>query len=176
MEPATFPITSFSGVVQVINYLNTHHSNAIAEGAPLIVRINQKADDRSAAQNRLYWAWLEQIRLKTGNSKNQTHLFFKKKYLSRIYVESRQETAEKYYALQNFKDVIQSFDGAKRLQLEKDYQQLVHTFIKDHLQSRKATIKEFTKYLDKINIYAHRDLGIKLTIPDDLKWCYQDDQ
>ena len=71
-------------------------------------------------------------------------------------------------ALQNFKDVIQAFDGPKRHQLEKDYQVLVNTFIKDHLQSKKATIKEFTKYLDKINIYAHRDLGVMLIIPDDL--------
>ncbi|AWL19463.1 hypothetical protein DIW83_10715 [Acinetobacter nosocomialis] len=130
----------------------------------------------SAAQNRLYWAWLEQIRQKTGNSKDDLHLFFKKKFLARIYVESRQETAEKYMALQNFKDVIQAFDGCKRQQLEKDYQVLVHTFIKDHLQSKNATIKEFTRYLDKINIHAHKDLGVMLTIPDDLKWCYQNEQ
>ncbi|QJT69904.1 hypothetical protein fEgAba01_48 [Acinetobacter phage fEg-Aba01] len=60
MEPATFPINSYSGIVQVINYLNNNHSKAAAEGKPLVVRINQKEDDRSAAQNRLYWAWLEQ--------------------------------------------------------------------------------------------------------------------
>ncbi|MFH4118004.1 hypothetical protein WAI56_21320, partial [Acinetobacter baumannii] len=81
----------------------------------------------------------------------------KKKFLARIYVEGRQDTAEKYRALQNFKGVVQAFDGPKRQQLEKDYQVLVHTFVRDHLQSKKATIKEFTKYLDKINIYAHRD-------------------
>ncbi|MDT1883798.1 hypothetical protein FPK44_25465, partial [Acinetobacter baumannii] len=80
-----------------------------------------------------------------GNSKDDLHLLFKKKFLARIYVEGRQETAEKYMALQNFKDVIQAFDGPKRRQLEKDYQVLVNTFIKDHLQSKKATIKEFTK-------------------------------
>lgn len=176
MEPATFPINSYSGIVQVINYLNNNHSKAAAEGKPLVVRINQKEDDRSAAQNRLYWAWLEQIKQKTGNSKDDLHLLFKKKFLARIYVEGRQETAEKYMALQNFKDVIQAFDGPKRRQLEKDYQVLVNTFIKDHLQSKRATIKEFTKYLDKINIYAHRDLGVMLIIPDDLKWCYQNEQ
>ncbi|MBV6766993.1 hypothetical protein, partial [Acinetobacter baumannii] len=135
MEPATFPINSYSGIVQVINYLNNNHSKAAAEGKPLVVRINQKEDDRSAAQNRLYWAWLEQIKQKTGNSKDDLHLLFKKKFLARIYVEGRQETAEKYMALQNFKDVIQAFDGPKRRQLEKDYQVLVNTFIKDHLQS-----------------------------------------
>nr|WP_246890823.1 hypothetical protein [Acinetobacter baumannii] len=90
MEPATFPINSYSGIVQVINYLNNNHSKAAAEGRPLVVRINQKEDDRSAAQNRLYWAWLEQIRQKTGNSKDDLHLLFKKKFLARIYVEGRQ--------------------------------------------------------------------------------------
>lgn len=119
MEPATFPINSYSGIVQVINYLNNNHSKAAAEGKPLVVRINQKEDDRSAAQNRLYWAWLEQIKQKTGNSKDDLHLLFKKKFLARIYVEGRQETAEKYMALQNFKDVIQAFDGPKRRQLER---------------------------------------------------------
>ncbi len=42
MEPATFPINSYSGIVQVINYLNNNHSKAAAEGKPLVVRINQK--------------------------------------------------------------------------------------------------------------------------------------
>ncbi len=44
-------------------------------------------------------------------------------------------------ALQNFKDVIQAFDGPKRRQLEKDYQVLVNTFIKDHLQSKRPPLK-----------------------------------
>lgn len=81
MEPATFPINSYSGIVQVINYLNNNHSKAAAEGKPLVVRINQKEDDRSAAQNRLYWAWLEQIRQKTGNSRMTFIYFLRKSFL-----------------------------------------------------------------------------------------------
>lgn len=81
MEPATFPINSYSGIVQVINYLNNNHSKAAAEGKPLVVRINQKEDDRSAAQNRLYWAWLEQIRQKTVIQRMIFIYFLRKSFL-----------------------------------------------------------------------------------------------
>lgn len=153
--------------------MNSHHSTAINDGKPLVVRISTKQDDRSAAQNRLYFKWLEQISQKTGNSKDDLHMFFKKKYLAAIYVANRQDTAEKYRALLGFKDVIQHFGGLERQKLNKDYEVLVDTFIRDHIKSREATVKEFTQYLDKINIHAHRDLDVMLVIPDDLKWCYE---
>ncbi|MCH7381387.1 hypothetical protein [Acinetobacter higginsii] len=170
---AVFPITSYSEIAKAINYLNSNHSKAIAEGKPLVVRISTKQDDRSAAQNRLYFKWLEQISQKTGNSKDDMHFFYKKKYLAGIYVANRQDTAEKHRALISFRNVKQHFGGLERQKLDADYEMLVNIFITDHIQSRKATIKEFTQYLDKINIHAHRDLGVMLVIPDDLKWCYK---
>ncbi|MCH7381621.1 MULTISPECIES: hypothetical protein [Acinetobacter] len=169
---AVFPLTSYSEIAKVISYMNSHHSTAINDGKPLVVRISTKQDDRSAAQNRLYFKWLEQISQKTGNSKDDLHMFFKKKYLAAIYVANRQDTAEKHRALIGFRNVKQHFGGLERQKLDADYELLVDVFIRDHIRSREASIKEFTAYLNKINIYAHRDLGVKLVVPDDLKWCY----
>lgn len=173
MSTAVFPITAYSEIVKVINFLNNNHSAAATSGKPLIVRINTKQDDRSAAQNRLYFKWLEQIAHKTGNSKNDLHYTYKKKYLAAIYVANRQDTAEKHRALLSFKNVKQHFGGLERQKLDADYELLVDVFIRDHIRSRDATVKEFTAYLNKINIHAHRDLGVMLVIPDDLIWCYK---
>ena len=170
MKTAVFTIKDHSDIGKTINYLHNNYTQANFEGKPLVVRITTKQDDRSVAQNRLYFMWLDQIAKKTGNSKNDLHYTYKKKFLAAIYVTNRQETAEKHKALLSFKNVKQHFGGLERQKLDADYELLVDTFIRDHIKSREATVKEFTQYLDKINIHAHRNLGVMLTIPDDLSW------
>ena len=53
IEPATFVIKSFEEVGRAIAYMHRHHAMACADGKPLVVRIDQKQEDRSKAQNRL---------------------------------------------------------------------------------------------------------------------------
>ncbi|RJN88384.1 hypothetical protein D3X64_09805, partial [Acinetobacter baumannii] len=69
----------------VTNFLNVNHSKAASEGKPLVVLIAPQEKDRSKAQNRLYWMWLNQWAKKQGTDKDYEHLFFKKNFLSKIY-------------------------------------------------------------------------------------------
>ena len=85
MQKAVFPIQSHADITKAINYMHTHYNQAISEGKPLVVRINQTPDERSAAQNRLYWKWIGEIRRKTGQDEDSLHYEFKKKFLIYIY-------------------------------------------------------------------------------------------
>jgi hypothetical protein len=86
LEPATFIIDSHLNITKTLGFLNTWHNQAIEQGKPLVVRINQKEDDRSKAQNRLYWMWMNQWAKRQGADKDSEHLYFKKQFLARIYV------------------------------------------------------------------------------------------
>ena len=85
MQKAVFPIQSHADITKAINYMHTNYTQAINEGKPLRVVIDQKQDDRSTAQNRLYWLWLSQWSKRQGTDKDSEHLFFKKQFLARIY-------------------------------------------------------------------------------------------
>lgn len=41
-------------------------------------------DDRTIAQNKLYWKWLEILSIETGNDKNTLHKYMKSKFLSEV--------------------------------------------------------------------------------------------
>lgn len=75
LEPACFVIKSFEEVGRAIAYMHKHHANAVCAGKPLVVSINQKQQDRSKAQNRLYWLWLTQWAKKQGTDKDYEHNF-----------------------------------------------------------------------------------------------------
>ena len=53
MQKAVFPIQSHADITKAINYMHTHYTQAINEGKPLVVRINQTPDERSAEQTLL---------------------------------------------------------------------------------------------------------------------------
>ena len=94
MQKAVFPIQSHADITKAINYMHTNYTRAINEGKPLRVVIDQKQDDRSTAQNRLYWMWLGQIEKKNGTHKDQLHYEFKKRFLIYIYRRDDQDFAE----------------------------------------------------------------------------------
>ena len=54
IPPANFVINTFDDVGRAIAYMHKHHANAVNDGKPLVVSIDQKQQDRSKAQNRLY--------------------------------------------------------------------------------------------------------------------------
>ncbi len=62
-----------------------NHAKAANEGKPLVVLIAPQEKDRSKAQNRLYWMWLNQWAKRQGKNKHYEHLFFKKNFLAKIY-------------------------------------------------------------------------------------------
>ncbi len=158
---AVFPITAHSETIKVQGYLNAHFQKAIDEEKPLVVRISQQADDRTAAQNRLMWMWIGQIERKTGQDKDSLHHEFKKKWLIFIYRRDDQQFAEMCSAIGNLK------------QSEPDEYKIIGEQVVRLASTTKATVKQMTEYLNYIFDYAATRLGIHLTVPDDLKWCYQ---
>lgn len=162
MQKAVFPIQSHADITKAINFMHINYTQAINEGKPLRVVIDQKQDDRSTAQNRLYWMWLGQIERKNGTDKDELHYEFKKKFLIYIYRRDDQDFAEMCHAI------------AKVKQSEPDEYETIGKQVIRLCSTTKLSVKQMTEYLNYVHDFAVTQLGVHLTVPDDLKWCYQD--
>mgnify|MGYP004517678747 CR=1 FL=1 len=161
LEPITLVIKSFEEVGRAIAYMHRHHAMACADGKPLVVRINQKEDDRSKAQNRLYWMWMNQFAKHQGTDKDTEHLYFKKHMLARI------------YARDDVGQYRKTFAAVKVLKEQKHpmYQQVADG-LNELISTRDATVDQFTEYLNDIHAFCNKH-GCWLNTPDDLKFAWE---
>lgn len=158
IEPACFVIKSFEEVGRAIAYMHRHHAAACEDGKPLVVKIDQKQEDRSKAQNRLYWLWLSQWSKRQGTDKDTEHLFFKKQFLARIY---HRDDVGQYR---------KTFGAVKVL---KDQQHPMYQQVADGLNelitTTDASVEQFTEYLNDIHAFCNKH-GCWLSTPDDLMY------
>ena len=161
MQKAVFPIQSHADITKAINYMHTNYSQAINEGKPLVVRIDQKQEDRGKAQNRLYWLWLTQWAKKQGTDKDYEHNFFKRTLLARIY--HRDDVAE----------YRNTYNAVKQLRDEKHplYAQLADS-VTMLTTTTDASTAQFTEYLNDIHAFCLKQ-GCYLHTPDDLKFAIE---
>lgn len=153
-----FPILGHADITKVIRFMHTNYTKALEEKKPLRVVIDQKQEDRSKAQNRLYWMWLTQWAKRQGNDKESEHLYFKKYFLSRIYDRD---------------DVGQYRNTFAAVKILKDqnhpmYEQ-VASGLNDLISTTDASVEQFTEYLNDIHAFCLKH-GCYLNTPDDLKY------
>ncbi|QLB59849.1 hypothetical protein E5093_09770 [Acinetobacter indicus] len=158
LEPACFVIKSFEEVGRAIAYMHRHHAVACEDGKPLVVRIDQKQEDRSKAQNRLYWLWVSQWAKHQGTDKDAEHLFFKKQFLARIY---HRDDVGQYR---------KTFAAVKVLKDQKHpmYQQVADG-LNELITTTDASVGQFTEYLNDIHAFCNKH-GCYLHTPDDLMY------
>lgn len=161
MKAQTFVIKSFSDVQRVYAYLGQHHGAAAGEGTPLIVNIQEDDKDRSKAQNKLYWKWLHEIHRKTGNDEDQLHFEFKKKFLIGILKRDDDDYAAMCLAI-----------SALKQSESEQFRAIADGVIRETSTTRMNTT-QFTEYLNLIEAFALKELGIALPIPDDLKYALE---
>ena len=161
LEPATFVIKSFEEVGKAIAYMHRHHANALSDSKPLVVRIDQKQDDRSKAQNRLYWMWMNQWSKRQGTDKDTEHLYFKKHMLARIYAR---DDVGQYRATFNAVKVLKEQNHPMYQQVADGLNELIST--------TDASVDQFTEYLNDIHAFCNKH-GCWLNTPDDLKYVME---
>ena len=161
LEPVTFVIKSFEEVGRAIAYMHRHHAAACEDGKPLVVRIDQKQEDRSKAQNRLYWHWVAQFAKHQGTDKDTEHLFFKKQFLARIY---HRDDVGQYR---------KTFAAVKVLKDQKHpmYQQVADG-LNELITTTDASVEQFTEYLNDIHAFCNKH-GCYLQTPDDLMYALE---
>ena len=161
MQKAVFPIQSHADITKAINYMHTNYTQAINEGKSLRVVIDQKQDDRSTAQNRLYWMWMSQWSKRQGTDKDTEHLFFKKQFLARIY---HRDDVGQYR---------KTFAAVKVLKDQKHpmYQQVADG-LNELITTTDASVEQFTEYLNDIHAFCNKH-GCWLSTPDDLMYLME---
>ncbi|KAF1027087.1 MAG: hypothetical protein GAK29_00893 [Acinetobacter bereziniae] len=161
IEPVVFVLKAFDDVGRVIAFMHKHHSQAMIDSKPLVVKIDQKQEERSRAQNRLYWMWLTQWSKYQGTDKESEHLYFKKQFLAVIF--NRDDVGE----------YRQTFAAVKVL---KEQQHEMYQQVADGLNSListvDASIEQFTEYLNDIHGFCMKH-GCYLKTPDDLMFAWE---
>lgn len=165
-----FVIKSHEQITKVIAYMHSNYTQALNEGKPLRVVIDQKQEERTKAQNSLLHMWFDEIAKFTGDDPKSTKYEMKKKFLARICIRDSEDALDAYEAVLGYRDVIKRFDEQERLIHTVKYNRLVKMFIEDHVKSSKLNKKQFTEFCDKIHRFANVTLGVYLTVPDDLKY------
>ena len=161
MKTAVFTIKDHSDITKTMSYLHTNYTKANFENKPLVVEIRPFDGDRSKAQNRLYWKFLSQWSKHQGTDKDSEHLFFKKKFLARIY--DRDDVGQ-YKA---------TFAAVRKLKEEQHsmYQQVADG-LNELISTTDASIAQFTEYLNDIHAWCNKQ-GCYLETPDDLKFALE---
>ena len=164
MQKAVFPINSHTDITKAISFMHTNYMKALEENKPLVVRIDQKQEDRSKAQNRLYWLWMSQWAKHQGNDKDSEHLYFKKCFLSRIY--DRDDVGQ----------YKQTFAAVRVLRDQKHpmYQQVADG-LNELITTTDASVEQFTEYLNDIHAFCNKH-GCWLSTPDDLMYLREMNQ
>lgn len=132
---------------------------AVAEDKPLVVRISEQKETRSLAQNRLYWLWLDTFAKEMGDSSDYYHVFFKRRFLSKIYYRD-----DEFW--QKTLDMVRN----KQRELSQQQYELYALEVAEKIVSTKfATTKQMKEYLDLIHDFCMKQ-GVGLQVPEDLKW------
>lgn len=169
----TFVIKSHDQITRVISFLHSNYNKANEDNKPLIVRVDQKEETRTKAQNRLIHMWFGEIAKHTGDTPEQMKFLMKKKFFASIMVRDNQESKEQYDSVIHFKKVIEQMNDIEQKHYWVQYNNLVRMFVKDHLKTSEATTKQLSEFCDKIHDFALITLGLYLTCPDDLKYCLE---
>lgn len=164
LEPACFVIKSFEEVGRAIAYMHKHHADALNDGKPLVVRIDQKQETLSSAQRRLYWLWMTEYGKQRGLDKEEASAFFKYKYLSIIY--NRDNVGEYPETFRVMRDLKNSGGSG--------YEPL-RQFVSNRMSITEATTKQMAEFLTDIEMWCLKD-GVRLTCPDDLKYVMEMNQ
>lgn len=161
LEPITLVIKSFEEVGRAIAYMHKHHANALSDGKPLVVRIDQKQETLSGAQRRLYWLWMTEYGKQRGLDKEESAAFFKYKYLSIIF--NRDNVGEYPETFKVIRDLRESRNPG--------YEPL-RQFVSNRMSITEATTKQMAEFLTDIEMWCLKD-GVRLTCPDDLKYVME---
>ena len=161
LEPFCTVIKSFEEVGRAIAYMHRHHADALNDGKPLVVRIDQKQETLSGAQRRLYWLWMTEYGKQRGLDKEEASAFFKYKYLSIIY--NRDNVGEYPETFKVMRDLKKSGSSG--------YEPL-RQFVSNRMSITEATTKQMAEFLTDIEMWCLKD-GVKLTCPDDLKYTLE---
>lgn len=157
----TFVIKSHTDQLRVQDCLSRNREEALENKTPLIVKISTKQEDRSTAQNRLYWKWLNEWSRHIGSDKDSEHFYFKKKFLIGIYNRDDVEFAEMCQAIKQLK------------KNEKEEYEAIAQHVIRMTSTTKATVAQMSEYLNNIHDFCLVQ-GKYLEAPDDLKWVVED--
>lgn len=162
MEKATFKINTHADITKAISFMHSNYMKALDDKKPLVVQIDNKQEDRTKAQNRLYWKWVTQWSKHQGTEKDYEHLYFKKNILSIIFY--RDDVSE----------YRNTFDAVKMLRDEKHpMYEKVASGLNELISTTDANVNQFTEYLNDIHAFCLKN-GVYLNTPDDLKWCWSE--
>jgi len=152
-------------VNRLMSHLKPNWRKASTSNKPLVVTVMDKPEDRSKAQNRLYWKWVAQFANHFGNDKDEVHHMWKKQFLVRIYVRESKNPDSKFD-----KQYAKTWEAIKAVKMaECEQWEAISEGVIHATSTTDADVTMFTEYLDEIYNFS-RSQGLWLSCPDDLRF------
>jgi hypothetical protein len=164
-----FVLKAESDLTQLTIHLFKHYPAAANNKMPLYVTVTDKPEDRSKAQNKLYWMWLTQYGNHFGHDKEEVHYDMKKRFLTRIFFRDSKDPESKFS--EQYAKTWEAIGAVKMAECDQ-WKILAHGVI-DATSTRDADVEQFTEYLNEILNFARKH-GCHLKIPDDLRYSIED--
>jgi len=115
---------------------------------------------------RLYWKWIHQFAQHFGNTQEEVHHLFKKKFLVRIYVRESSDLNSKFD-----KQYAKTWEAIKGVKMaEMDEWQALSEGVIHATSTTDADVTMFTEYLNEIYNFSQAQ-GLWLSTPGDLKFA-----
>lgn len=142
----------------IIENCKRHIDWAVANTDDVVcVRVSNKREKRTLAQNRLYWMWLGDLAKQKGETADYYHHIFKYYFLMSIYYRDDPSFAAMCDAIAALKN-----SGSDK------YKPIAAQVIRI-TSTTVADTKQMTEYLSRIFAYCYFQLGVLLTIPDEMR-------
>lgn len=137
-------------------------------GANKIVVIKDKKQTRSEAQHRLKWLWMGVLKKERegheGWDRDEWNRFFKGKFMRHLLLEQDEEFHE--FFAQADRMLENAPDETARAWAKR-------TFI-DAMKTEWLNVKNMSEFMTMIDRYCLTEFGLRLPVPDDLKWSWKE--
>lgn len=132
-----------------------------------VVTIKNKRETRSAAQHRLKWKWCGFLSKERagdeGRDREGWNRFFKGKYMRALLLAQDEEFHEFFAQADRMLEAAPD-DEAK--------QWAKRTFI-DAIKTEWLNVANMSEFMTLIDRYCLTEFGVRLPVPDDLKYAYE---
>lgn len=141
-----------------------------------IVTIKNKKETRSAAQQRLKWQWCGFLAKERagneGRSREGWNAFLKARYLKGLLVAQDEKYLEKFVDYDQTMTILTRYQG----EAEFDHAAKKYSFLfwSEGVKTEWLNVKNMSEFMTLIDRYCLTEFGLRLPVPDDLKWSWKE--
>lgn len=140
-----------------------------------VVTIKNKKETRSSAQQRLKWQWCgfmaKEREGNEGRSREGWNAFLKARYLKGILVTQDEKYLEKFTEYEKTMGILRQYQG--ETEFDDTAKKYSFLFWSEGVKTEWLNVANMSEFMTLIDRYCLTEFGVRLPVPDDLKYAYE---